>query len=247
MAIHITDSKLEGVLKWMLREPWLGHFHEAINDHFHAYFDKHDTDNFDQLDEMIGRHWVTQLHLIAINDILSRETEDGNVTDIYLKKRGWKERAVPKAYLRGIRNSVMSLYEARDVRPGESFMARDLFLDREPFRVEERDATKKMVPGQHMAMRIINFRGHWIMANGMLPFEPNLSKVAIKQVHWLAGQAEAGLRKMSSSERSNDPAPEAFRDMALTMTLKVYSHLICDIWLNRTMQDPATMTEGVCA
>ena len=170
MAIHITDSKLEGVLKWMLREPWLGHCHEAINDHFHAYFDKHDTDNFDQLDEMIGRHWVTQLNLIAINDILSRETEDGNVTDIYLKKRGWKERAVPKAYLRGIRNSVMSLYEARDVRPGESFMARDLFLDREPF-----------------------------------------------------------------------------RDMALTMTLKVYSHLICDIWLNRTMQDPATMTEGVCA
>ena len=52
MAITITDSKLEGILKWVLREPWLGHFHKAINDHFHAYFDKHDTDTFDRL---VGR------------------------------------------------------------------------------------------------------------------------------------------------------------------------------------------------
>ena len=36
----------------------------------------------------------------------------------------------------------MSLYEVSDVRPGESFLARDLVRGGDPIRVTERTATK---------------------------------------------------------------------------------------------------------
>ena len=249
MAITIPKTVFANLVLWMARGPWPGHLQQAIHDHLHRYCDKHDLDTFDELADKIGRHWVTCLNDIAMNDFLCRETEDGNVVDLYLKEkqRRRKEKPIPKAYMRGIRQSVMSLYEISDIRRGQSFMARDLTVDRKPFRVEERSATRSMAPGQHMAMRIVEVRRHWIIAGGMLPFDPNLSKVAIEEIHWLAGQAEAGFRNAPPAERARYPAPEVVREVSMAMALKVSSPLICDVWLNGTMQDPAAMTEGVCA
>ena len=51
-----------------------------------------------------------------------------NVADEYLKRRGWKESAGARAYIRALRTSVMSLYEVSDVVVGESFLARDLVI-----------------------------------------------------------------------------------------------------------------------
>ena len=77
------------------------------------------------------------------------ETEDGNAVDLYLRRRGWRETAIARAYLEGIRDSTVSLYEVSDIRPGESFLARDLILGGEPVRVSERAATKTMAPWEH--------------------------------------------------------------------------------------------------
>ena len=249
MAITIPKTVFANLVQWMAHGPWPGHLQQAIHDHLHRYCDRHDLDTFNDLAGKIGRHWVTCLNDIAMNDFLCRDTEDGNVVDLYLKDKQQrrKEKPIPKAYLRGIRQSVMSLYEVSDIRRGQSFMARDLTHGRKPFRVEERSATRSLAPGQHMAMRIVEVRGQWIVAGGMLPFEPNLSEAAIEQIHWLAGQAEAGLRKVLYDERTRDPAPEVVREVSMAMALKVSSPLICDVWLNGTMQDSADMTEGVCA
>ena len=160
----------------MVRGPWLEHFQEAIHDHQHAYCDAHNLDTFYELTEDIGKHWVTTLNDIAMNDFMSRETEDGNVVDLYLKKRGWKEKAIPKAYLRGIRESVMSIYEVSDIEPGKSFLARDMILGGDPVRVEEKSATRLMLQWEHLAMYIVEVQGHWIIAGGLLPYKPELSE-----------------------------------------------------------------------
>ncbi|MYG28128.1 MAG: hypothetical protein F4213_19255 [Boseongicola sp. SB0677_bin_26] len=141
MTIRIPDTVLDGLAKWMMRGPWPEHFQEAINDHMHAYCDAHDLDTFEEMAARIGPHWVTVLNEMARNDFLGRETEDGNVVDLHLKRRGWNEKAIPKACLKGIRESVTSLYEVSDIRPGESFVARDLILEDDPILVEERSAT----------------------------------------------------------------------------------------------------------
>ena len=152
MTITIQDSVFDGLAKWMARGPWPRYLQQTIHDHFHAYCGKHDLDTFDEMAEKIG-HWMDHLNDIVMNDFLSRDTEDGNVVDLYLKKRGWKEGPVPKAYLRAIRNSSMSQYEVSDIRPRESFLARDMIRGGEPIRVEERSGTQSMVQWQHIATR----------------------------------------------------------------------------------------------
>ncbi|MCY4181087.1 MAG: hypothetical protein OXD48_12600, partial [Litoreibacter sp.] len=189
MTIKIPATVFDGLMKWMVRGPWPEYFQEAIDDHLHAYCDLHDLDTFDEMAAKIGQHWVSALNDIVMNDFLSRETEDGNVVDLYLKRRGWNEKAIPKAYLKGIRNSVMSLYEVSDIRPGESFMARDLILGDDPIHVEERSGTQSMLQWEHFAMRIVEVRGHNIIAGSLLPDGPELSEQVIEETHVRADEA----------------------------------------------------------
>jgi hypothetical protein len=57
---------------------------------------------------------VKDVRNYAFEDFLTREIVDGrNIVDDYLKRRGWRESASTKAYMRALRNSVISLYEMR--------------------------------------------------------------------------------------------------------------------------------------
>tara|TARA_R110002072_G_scaffold25582_8_gene85856 strand:- start:1713 stop:3146 length:1434 start_codon:yes stop_codon:yes gene_type:complete len=237
VAIKIPNTVFEGLVKWMVRGPWPEHFQEAIDDHLHAYCDVHDLDTFDELADKISQHWVSTLNDIAMNDFLSRETEDGNVVDLYLKRRGWNEKAIPKAYLRGIRDSVMSIYEVSDIEPGKSFLARDLILGGDPIRVEEKSGTQSMLQWEHIAMRIVEVRGHRIIAGGLLPYKPELSEQIIEEIYMRADGAEVGIEEMFS-EQDETPEPELIQNLSLAMVLKMSAPLFSEAWLAGNVLDP---------
>ncbi len=237
MTIRIPATVFDGLVKWMLRGPWPGYFQEAVHDHLDAYCDAYEFDTFEELAAKIGTHWVTALNDIALNDFLSRETRDGNVVDQYLKRRGWNEKAIPKAYLKGIRNSVMSIFEVSDIRPGESFMARDLILGGDPFAVTERSATRTMLPWEHFAMRIVEVRGHHVIAGGLLPFQPELPAQVIDEVNLRADKAEVEIGKRLGAQDKH-AGREVIRRLSLAKVLKVSAPLFSEAWLEGTVLDP---------
>src|SRR5687768_17369501 len=75
-----------------------------------------------------------------------------------------------------LRSSVISLYEVSDIRPGESFLARDLIRGGEPVRVSERTATHTLKPWDRLAARLVEVRGKITLTGAVLPFEPALSE-----------------------------------------------------------------------
>ncbi|MEQ9152844.1 MAG: hypothetical protein RLO06_15310 [Parvibaculum sp.] len=237
MTIRIPDTVFEGLVRWMARGPWPEHLQDVLHEHLHAYCDLHDIDDFEELADEIGAHWVAVLHDVAFNDFLSRETPDGNVVDLYLKRRGWKENAIGKAYMQGIRQSVISLYEVSDIRPGESFLARDLIRGGEPVRVEEHAGTKSMVPWEHLAMRIVEVRGHTMLAGGLLPFEPELSAQLIDELNGFSDAAKARVAEMARVE-GEALEPDALHAATLVLTLKMSVPVFSRIWLAGTVLNP---------
>ena len=238
MTVRIPSNVFEGLAKWMTRGPWPEHFQDAIDDHMGVCCQLHDIDSFEELADKIGAHWVTTLNDMALKDFLGRETEDGNAVDLYLKRRGWRETGIARAYMEGIRGSVVSLYEVSDIRPGDSFLARDLILGGEPVRVRERTATKSMAPWEQFAMRIVEVRGSRILAGGLLPFKPDLSIETIEEIRELAERTEAGVEEMSMAG-GEEPPPEAIETLAMAITLKMASPLLAETWLMGTVLDPA--------
>ena len=153
-AIH----GVEGLIKWIKGDEWR-------ND-FEAVFDRHVGPacrgagvELEELADIIGDHEMTVLWGCAFEDFVSSGSGERNVADEYLKRRGWKESAGARAYIRALRTSVMSLYEVSDVVVGESFLARDLVRGGEPVRVFERSATRSLSQWDRIAARVVTVLG----------------------------------------------------------------------------------------
>ena len=167
-------------------------------------------------------------------DFLSRETKDGNVVDRYLKRRGWKEKAIPKAFMKGVRSSVMSLYEVRDVRPGKSLLARDLIRDFNPILVDEMHTTKHLTERQLVAMRIAVIRGNPVIAGRLLPYEPELAKQLIDKIKFQVHGTE-NLSMERSDWPSKDSGLMTAWASAVTAHLKMSTPMFSEAWLMQSV------------
>jgi hypothetical protein len=123
----------------------------------------------DELEEIIGDHWMSTLWGCAFEDLVSSRAER-NVADDYLKRRGWKESAGTRAYIGALRRSSMSLHEVSDIVAGVSFLARDLVRGGDPVRVFERSATGSLSQWDRIAARVVTVLGKTQITGGVLPF-----------------------------------------------------------------------------
>jgi hypothetical protein len=175
-----SSDSLSGLMKWLAKDPWRGAFLEVLHRHIGRVLDKHGIPEFDELGGLIGLDWAMTLWGCAFEDFLTMDVAGvGNIVGDYLKRRGWKESAGNKAYMTGLRDSVMSLYEVSNIQPGRSFFARDLIRGGEPVLVSERTATETLKPWDRLAMRLLDIRGTMIIGGGLLPFEHEPSEKLI--------------------------------------------------------------------
>jgi hypothetical protein len=183
-----SPPSLAGLMKWLTRDPWREAFAGVLEQHVAGPCEAAGIASVEELGELVGAHWATTLWGCAFEDLLTREVDGaGNIVDDYLKRRGWKETAADRAYMAALRSSTMSLYEASDIQPGQSFLARDLLRGGAPIHVTEHTATQTIRSWDRLAMRIVEVRGKTIIGGGLLPFEHELSQKMIGTI--------AGMRK----------------------------------------------------
>lgn len=183
---------LKGLMKFLARDEWRGCFEELFDDHFGPVLEAGDME-FDDLAEILGDDWAMTLWGCAFEDFLTQDfdVQGGNIVDEYLKRRGWKEGAQTKAYMKALRTSVMSLYEVSDIVPGKSLMARDLIRGGEPIAVSEGTATQTLKQWDRIAARIVPVMGKNIFAGGLLPYTPQATDALFDGLRQMFGKKNA--------------------------------------------------------
>lgn len=176
-------------MKFLAREEWRGCFEQMFDDHFGPVLEAGDME-FDDLAEILSDDWVMTLWGCAFEDFLTQEFDvpGGNIVDEYLKRRGWKEGAQAKAYMKALRTSVLSLYEVSDIVPGKSLMARDLIRGGEPIAVSEGTATQTLKQWDRIAARIVPLLGKNIFAGGLLPYTPQATDALFDGLRQMFGK-----------------------------------------------------------
>ncbi len=220
-----TGHELDGVIKFLSRDEWRDCFEEIFDDHFGPVLDAGGME-FEDIAESLGDDWANILWGCAFEDFLTQdfEVEGGNIVDEYLKRRGWKEGAQTKAYIKALRNSVMSLYEVSEIVPGKSLLARDLIRGGEPIMVSERSATKSLKQWDKIAARIVPDMNKNVLAGGLLPFTPQAADAALEGLRLVFGKKKT--KKMPIVE--NDELQAAAR---------IFTHS----WLFDTLERMMTM------
>ena len=183
-------SSLKGLLKFLRRDEWREAFAEI--QHAHFFVACHNVGvGTDKMTDILGQHAAMTLWGCAFEDFLSRDLPgDRNMVDVYLKRRSYKESASAKAFMKAIRNSVMSLYEVSDIVQGQSFLARDLIRGGEPVRVNERSATAQMQPWDRIGARIVPMSGTYQMCGGILYYDHDISERLLAELRWFESRVE---------------------------------------------------------
>jgi hypothetical protein len=223
---------LQGLMKWLARDEWRGQFANVLDDHLLPACRRtgHDTE---EVVAILGKDWfMTTVWGCAFEDFLTREYAGGrNIVDEYLKRRGWKDSASARAYMSGLRRSVISLYEVTDIVRDSSFLARDLVRGGNPIRISERRATHSLRQWDHIATRIVTMGSQAVMSGAVLPYDRETSDKALKLIR--------NVRKRSSKQKQqladllgrdvNDPAiANAFSEDEV---LRVAAPAITTLWL----------------
>ena len=148
---------LDGLIRFILRdEVWAERPAELLDEHLGPALEEFDVD-FEELGDLLGQSWPMILWGCAFEDLLGRRYGAGgdNVADLYLKRRGWKEPALTRAYIEGLRDAPVSLYEVSEIRPGQSMQLRDLLTEVGPVTVQEKSATRSLKPWDRVAVRVV--------------------------------------------------------------------------------------------
>ena len=224
-----------GLVEWSRRDPWRERMGEMVERHIRRACDLNDIDIYD-LNDVIGDHAMAAMDC-AFEDCCTAIWKDGsNLASDYLKRRGWKETAVNRAYIEAIRDSVVSLYEVSDVRRGESFLARDLVRGGDTIRVSERTATKTLVQWDVIATRIVTVRGVVQIAGAVLAVDRGLADemlALVRRTQNRAPDAAAESFGAANPELRARLQAELVNDDTL---LSVAASVITTLWLNDTIR-----------
>ncbi len=222
---------LDGLMKWTRRQEWRDAFSEIIDRHLGPACSGAGVDP-EELPDLIGDHWFMTLWGCAFEDFISSTLADGrNITDDYLKRRGWKESAPTRAYITALRSSVVSLYEVSGIVVGESFLARDLVRGGEPVRVLEKSATKGLSQWDRIATRVLTVSGKTQISGAVLKFDHHASEEALASINRVAKNArkEAAKLAMSLGRAADDPTLEAA--VSLDAVLASACFMFSNVWL----------------
>jgi hypothetical protein len=163
-------NDISDLLTFIAREgDWRDRLQEVVAEHLMPALEEFEIDQ-DDLADLLGEQWHGVLWGCGFEDFLGQWYEDGNIVDLYLKRRGWKETALNRAYFSALRDAPVSLYEVSDVQPGTSMVLRDLLSDAAPVTVMEKSASRTLKQWDRIAVRVVPERDHQIISGALLPF-----------------------------------------------------------------------------
>jgi len=172
------DKTVRNIKNWSERSEW--------SDELSAIFDAHlapvckliDISMEDLQQTIVEYDYGGMLFGIVFEDFLSRRLlpRNKNIIDDYLERRGWRESVAGRRYLQRLRDSVLSVYEAVAVSPGQYCELVDLVRGGNTIRVHEHMGTQNMVKWDRIGARVLDMNGKYTFSGGILPFPREASQ-----------------------------------------------------------------------
>jgi hypothetical protein len=226
-----NKHKLEGLIKWSMRDRWADRFEQVLEDHLMPTCEETGLEINDVVAAIGEDLFMSTVWACAFEDFLTREFDDGeNAIDDYLRRRGWKESASVRIYMAALRNSTMSLYEVGDVVRGTSFRARDLIRGGEPVLISERSATRALKPWDRIAARVVQVGSQIRIGGGVLTFDHGTSEVFIETVRKFEALSSEEKRELAEAN-GHDVDATAVDDISPTERLRAMSPMFTTFWL----------------
>lgn len=195
-------------------------------------FEESDLD-LERFKEEVGADVATSLFMCAVEFFLSNEyprhSGSWNALDYLMKKRALFLSASDKMYLKGLRNSYMSLYEVVDIKLGQSLTLRNLIEeDQSPVVVKERQATYSACLWDVLGARVVIAPNGAFISGGTLILEREDANAAIETIQRITKEMTSQKNMSLFKEATEDP---------LLLIKKMWAKEITEKWLAQRMEE----------
>jgi hypothetical protein len=164
------DLAVEHLGRYAGREEWAAHRREHLAAMLGSIPQESGLD-LEGLFEEVRRlgHLSSMVGFIDESFLAAEHGPDrANVTDDYLRRRGWQETPRAREYLQGIRTTPPALYEVWDVAFGEWIEVRDRMRDGPPLRVVEHSGSQMLQRWDCFIARVVHPRDELMLTGGVL-------------------------------------------------------------------------------
>jgi hypothetical protein len=229
------DRAIVSITKWARRDEWCERLELIIDAHFGPILAAIDLP-VEDLPEILGEGF-SALFGCVLEDFVSCDfgPDQRSIVDDYLKRRGFREPAPVKSYLRALRRSVMSAYQVVATAPGSHIVLRDLIRDGEPIRVEDRLGAQSLAPGDHVAARLLPINGKIYPSAGVLCLPADRAPQLVKDIRRLCRKVRRGIAREAKQRGI------AFADLEAVIalddvTLGELAPIFTQVWLTAALE-----------
>jgi hypothetical protein len=235
MAAPGSEQAILGITKWARRGEWRERLDLIIDAHFGPVLSLVDLP-VEDLPELLGDAF-SPLFACVLEDFLTCDfgPDQRSIVADYLKRRGFRERAPAKIYLRALQRSVMSVYQVVLTVPGSHLVLRDLIRGGDPIRVEDRSGASSLTDSDRIAVRLLPIGGKTYLAGGLLGLPADQVPDLVKDIRrlrqrlrrWMAREAEQSGVRVADIE-----AVIPLDDVLLGELAPIFTH----VWLTATLE-----------
>jgi hypothetical protein len=201
-----------------------------------------------ELEELLGEPHYQMVQACAFEDFLCRRLgpKNRNVIGDYLDQRAWKESLPGRDYLRVLRDSVMSLYEVVEVKPGRGLVLRDLIRGGAPVELDERMGAASLVKWDLIAARVLRLGGRAYLSGAVLHFPRDPADAVVRIFRDSPERARRSLTKELPSHTAAQRRAVAAVFGDKTVALEVGTRVFTSVWLaytiNQLSSPPPSLT-----
>jgi len=197
-----------GLQKWSARPEWQDNFTELLARHLEPVCERFDLDE-DSFWHLFPEGFEMVMMTYVFEDLVTETFPDGrNLADEYLKRRGWKESATTRNYIRALKESRIRIYEISGIEKNRGFFARDILEKADPVWVSEKLGTHYLLPWDQVAGRLLNVNGKVQFSGGMLRLDQGMVDEILEAVNLMSEMGENDLIQMIEEINKRNDVPE---------------------------------------
>ncbi len=235
MSAPGSDRAIVSITKWARRDEWCERLEWIIDAHFGPILAAVDLP-VEDLPEVLGDGFPA-LFGCVLEDFLTCDfgPDQQSIVDDYLKRRGFREPAPVKSYLRALRRSVTSVYQVVAAAPRSHIVLRDLIRSGAPIRVEDKLGARSLGPADHLAARLLPINGKTYLSSGVLRLPADRARALVKDARRLCRKVrrriarEAEQRGMALADLE---AVVPLDDVTLGELAPLFTH----VWLSGALE-----------
>ena len=185
--------------------------------------------------ELVGKDNFNTVIVCAVEFFLSNEySVDGkswNAIDFLLQKKDIRLSPADRAYLEGLKNSYMGLYEVTDVVANKTITLREVLEPKNrPIVVKEKSATHCVSLSTLLGARIVNVGKNNLLAGGCFLLSPTVAKEAGENIKAISGVMMQKDKLRLYQDFTKDP---------VLMVKKMFVKELAQAWLLGAMAENA--------